>query len=161
MDDETATTCNTIFTNIQEKSCVTAHTHRAQYMENQSECKAHNSKRLHNAAKKQEHRLHHTSNRDKAGNIRQTGWVAETALAANHVMNTATAAAARLRRRYQQGLSGAVSGPRTVFHHKQLHRRFVLTSITLLPVQYLNATNPHKALELWELWKAKPDLPGH
>ena len=31
---------------------------------------------------------------------------------------------------------------------------------TRLPKPYLIATNPLKALEFWEAWKAKPDLPG-
>ena len=43
------------------------------------------------------------------------------------------AAVVRLRRRYLQGVSGAVSGPRTNFDHKQLYRRFVLGSTTLQP----------------------------
>ena len=36
----------------------------------------------------------------------------------------------------------------------------VLGPTTQLPEHYLIATNLLKALELWELWKAKHDLPG-
>ena len=41
--------------------------------------------------------------------------------------------AARHRRRYLQGVSGAVIEPQTVFDHKKRYRRFVSESITLQP----------------------------
>ena len=46
---------------------------------------------------------------------------------------------ARLLRRYLHWMSLAVSGPRTVFDHKQLYQRFVHGSATLQP-GYLNPT---------------------
>ena len=49
------------------------------------------------------------------------------------------AATVRLRRNYLQGVSGAVSRPRTVFNHDQLYRRLVLASTTLRP-SYPNPT---------------------
>ena len=61
---------------------------------------------------------------------------AATAITASTVTTTA---AARLRRRHLQGVSGAVSGPCTVFHHKQPYRRFVLRP-TILQPSYQNPT---------------------
>ena len=48
----------------------------------------------------------------------------------------------RHRRRYQQGVSGAVSGPCTVLDHKQLYRRFILRSTTQPHEPCLIVTNP-------------------
>ena len=71
----------------------------------------------------------------------------------NYTIQTTKATASRLHRRYLQGMSGTVLGPRTVFDHKQLYRRFVLLMQQNEP--YLIEINPLKALELW---KANPDL---
>ena len=51
-------------------------------------------------------------------------------------------------------------GKETVEHAMEECPQTVHHPATQLPELYLIATNSHKALELWERWKAKPDLPG-